>query len=245
MRWGKTMVPAALIAALCPVARAAAGEGPAEVRMTLTEAVEHALEKNEGLVVELESLRSAEAALAGARGAYDPLFEVQGSWERASLPVNSAFSGAPDGRLAPTNRSLGADASVRQLLPTGGEVSVRASAARQTTDGTFTLLSPAYDTSVGVELRQPLLRGRALDAARLNLKVTAAERSRAVASLRREVTETVAAVERTYWALVAAREDVGVREEAVRLAEEQLRETKLRIEKGAAPETEAAQPNSE
>ncbi len=244
MRSPRTMLAAALCSVLLS-AGARAEQGLAEVRMPLKDAVEHALRKNQDLVVQRELLLSADVAVTGAHGAYDPQVEVGGTWEQASPPVNSAFSGAPDGRLSPTNTSLSADASVRQLLKTGGEITLRASASRETTDGTFTLLSPAYGTDLGIELRQPLLRGRSLDAARLSLKVAAAERTRQAASLRREVSETVAAVERGYWTLVAAREQVGVGEEAVRLAEEQLRETLIRIEKGASPETEAAQPRAE
>lgn len=235
----------ALAAALLLAGGAGAAADPTEVRMTLREAVEHALEKNEDLVVEREALAIAEEAVAGARGAYDPQLQVDGNWRRNSPPVNSAFSGAPEGRLSPTNDSVGADVSVQELLPTGGAVTVRTSAARQTTDGIYTLLSPSYSTALGAEFRQPLLRGRALDTARLNLRVASAERTREAASLRREVSEIVAAVERAYWSLVAAREEVAVREEAVRLAEEQLSETKIRIERGASPESEEAQPRAE
>jgi outer membrane protein TolC len=213
--------------------------------LSLREAVALALEKNEGIVIERESLEAAEAALSGAKGAYDPVLEVGTGWRRATEPVNSAFSGAPAGRPSPTIGTANAVASVRQLLPTGGEATLRAAAARETTDGAFTLLSPSYATQVGIELRQPLLRDRAVDAARLTLRVTASDRRQAAASLRREVAETIAAVEEAYWTLAAARRDVEVREQAVRLAEEQLAETQIRIEKGAAPETEIAQPRAE
>jgi outer membrane protein TolC len=124
-------------------------------------------------------------------------------------------------------------------------VTVSASGARDTTDGAFTLLSPSYGTQAGVALRQPLLRDLSTDAARTGIRVAAADRRRAAASLRREVSDTVAAVERAYWTLVAARREVGVRGEAVRLAGEQLAETAVRVEQGAAPETEMAQPRAE
>ena len=75
--------------------------------------------------------------------------------------------------------------------------------------------------------------------------MAAADRDRATASLRREVLETVAAVERAYWNLVAARRAVVVQQETVDLAARQLDETRTRIESGASPETEAAQPRAE
>ena len=77
----------------------------AERTLTLAEAILQGLKKNEGIVIERESLAAAQAGMTGARGAYDPLLEVNGDWTRTTAPVNSAFSGAPSGQSAPTNRS--------------------------------------------------------------------------------------------------------------------------------------------
>jgi outer membrane protein TolC len=236
---------AVLISALLFVWSSQAIEARGERLLRLEEAIAMALEKNEGILIERESLASAESAVSGARGAYDPVLEIQGGWVRSREPVNSAFSGAPVDEFSPRIEVADAGATLRQLLPSGGEISVRALASRGTTDAAFTLLSPAHGSRAGVELRQPLLRDRAVDAARVALRVTASDRDRAEASLRREITETVSAVERAYWTLVATRREVTVREQAVRLAEEQLSETAIRIERGAAPETEIAQPRAE
>jgi outer membrane protein TolC len=233
---------AALLAVVAPMHAAERGN---DHPIRLAEAIERALARNDAIVIERTFAASADAAVEGAQGAYDPILEVTGGWRRETPPVNSAFAGAPDGELSPTTERLEGGAAIRRLLPTGGEVAIRALAARETTNGAFALLSPAYGTSVGVELRQPLLRGRAIDGARLRLRVAASEREQAEALLRREVAETVSAVERAYWTLYAAREQVGVREDAIRLAEEQLQETRLRIESGISPDTEIAQPRAE
>lgn len=244
-------VRAAGIALLAILAAAPTGvaQAPSQPRaerpITLAEAVALALANNEDILVERESLVAAEAAVTGAQGAYDPLLQLDGGWRQSSLPVNSAFSGAPPGRLAPTVESTEANAGVSQLLPTGGVVAVRGAADRTTTDGLFDLLSPSYGTGLGVEFRQPLLRDRTIDGARFQIRVAAADRERAAAGVRREVTDTVAEVERAYWTLVAARRELGVRQEAVGLAGEQLSETDIRIEAGSAPETEVAQPRAE
>jgi outer membrane protein TolC len=217
----------------------------APLPLTLQEAIARALEKNEDIVIERAGRDAAVAAVEGADGAYDPFLGITAGYRESTEPVNSAFSGAPEGQPAPTDERLDADATLSQLLPTGGEVSVRALTSRAETDGAFGLLSPAYGSKVGVELRQPLLRDRAVDAARLTLRVAAADRDRATASLRRQVRDTVAAVEEAYWTLVALHRVVEVGEDTVRLAEEQLAETELRIESGVAPETEISQPRAE
>ena len=233
---------AAAILLACAGPRAATG---AERPLSLDEAIGFALEKNEGIVISRESAASAAAAVSGARGVYNPVFDLSGGWRRAKVPVNSAFAGAPAGEGAPTTEGVEAMAALSQYLPTGGVLSVHATSSRGTTNGTFDLLSPAYQTRVGVELRQPLLRNLFVDPARLSIKVANADRRRSDAELKVEIIETVAAVERAYWNLAAARAQVTVREESVRLAEEQLSETRTRVESGAVPETELAQPRAE
>jgi len=238
-----TFLRAALLAVACVFGLPEVVAG-AERPLTLEEAIALALERNEGIHSERAALAAAEAGVTEAKGAYDPLLEVDGGWRHATEPVNSTFSGTSSGEF-PTTEGADAGMSVRQLLPTGGAVSVRTRVGRTTDDGSYALLSPAYETQVGVELRQPLLRDRAVDAARLSRRVAATDRERAVAALRRMITDTVAAVERAYWGLVAARLEIDVLDEAVRLAEEQLRETESRVESNVLPETEPAQPRAE
>jgi outer membrane protein TolC len=218
---------------------------PAALRLSLEEAVARALERNDDVLIERRLLDSAEAAVLGARGAYDPVVGVSGGWQHTTTPVNSAFSGAPAGAAAPTLEGAEVAATVRRLLPTGGELLLRGAQGRFESDASFDLLSPAWDSQLGAELRQPLWRGREIDPARLGLRVAAADRDRSAALLRRQVIETVAEVERAYWTLLAVRREVAVREEAVDLAAEQLSETGVRIDNGVAPETEIAQPRAE
>jgi len=234
------------LAAFLGLAVAATASSAGEpLDLTLDEAIARSLEKSEGIVIERAGRDAAVAAMDGAHGAYDPLLGVSAGYGRSVAPVNSSFSGAPEGEPAPTNEQLDGAASLSQLLRTGGEVTVRTASSRAETNGAFGLLSPAYGSQVGLEFRQPLLRDRSVDAARLTLRVSAADRDRAVASLRREVRDTVAAVEAAYWRLRAVHRVVEVGEETVRLAEEQLEQTRLRIESGVAPEAEISQPLAE
>lgn len=223
----------------------AAGPAPAAGRpLSLNEAVEMALRRNEGLIIERESLISAKAAVRRARGAYDPVLDLEGSWSRTTEPWIST-SGLTSGVIAPEVESHDAGLSLRQLLPTGGALSLRALGSRTTWGDSVSALSPAYRTRVGAELRQPLFRDRGTDAARLSIRVARAGRAGAAASLRRTVAETVAAVERAYWSLTDVRLAVDVREQAVRLAQEQLQETQHRVDTGDVPKTELAQPRAE
>ena len=230
--------------ALVAVSLAWVATAAAEQPLSLDQAIDMAIRKNEGLVIERESLAASKAAITRAKGAYDPLLTIEGAWSRTTEPLQYP-AGTSTNQIGPELESAEGGASLQQLLPTGGSLSLRARGTRDFTDDPAQVLSPAYRTRVGAELRQPLLRNRTTDAARLNVRVAKADRTGATASLRRVTTETVAATERAYWTLVAARLGVQVREEAVTLAEEQLHETQARVETGSAPKTEVAQPRAE
>jgi outer membrane protein TolC len=203
--------------------------GAAERQLTLNEALAMALDRNETLTIGREQLAASRAAVDAASGANDPT---------TSLQVGNSW-------IVPDNTARSLTMGLRQLLPTGGSLALRARGGRETTNLSLAQLSPAYGTQLGVELRQPLLRDRSIDDARFSVRSAQADRTGAQAALKRTVSETAAATERAYWALVAVRLAVGVKEEAVKLAEEQLQQTQLRIDSGSVPRTELAQPRAE
>jgi len=146
----------ALLRALAIVAGATSASTAAEHPLTLDEAITRSLQKNGDVVVQREGVVTAIAGQLGAKSIYDPVVKATGEWLRQKQPVNSSFSGAPLGQDAATARNLGFSASLEQLLPTGGKVTVRADGTQSFSNGTFALLSPAYFPRVGIELRQPL-----------------------------------------------------------------------------------------
>ena len=237
-------------AAFLLAAALASPPAPAEpptpaVPLTLAEARALALERNVELRVERESAAIAGSGELRARGAYDPVLRADARWRERTDPVNSVLSGAPAGELAPTQRGVGLSLGVVQLLPTGGSFSLSSSVARERTDGVLAVLSPAWTTSIGLEVRQPLLRNRSVDAPRASLRISRIDRGRSAATLRRVASDTVAAVERAFWGLVAARETAEARLSAVALAERQREDVVARVEAGTLSEADLAPPVAE
>lgn len=213
--------------------------------LTLAEAITRALEKNADIVVERESVNIAEANVVRANAAYEPTLRADARLRKHVDPVNSILSGAPPGELAPTVRNLQTSASVVQLLPTGATVSLFSGVSRDETNSIFALLTPSWSTSLGAEVRQPLLQNRRTDPARRAIRIARVDRTRALSSLRRIASEVTAGVERAYWTVTAARRDVEIRESAVRVAEKQREDTKVRIEAGTQAEADLAQTTAE
>src|SRR5262245_18885033 len=202
----------------------------AQDRIGLADATARALEKNHAIRIEREAVTAADARMTTARGAYDPQLNITIGATHHVDPVTRLFSGAPAGDVAPTINDFTSRASITQLLKSGAVATIASSTSRESTNSAFSLFRPAYTTSLGVDLRQPLLRHRAIDPARTSLRVSALDRERSGAVLAQQVLETVSQVERAFWTLVAARRDVETRRGALALAEEQRRDTQVRIE---------------
>ena len=209
--------------------------------LTLKDAIASALARNREIVVERESGIQTREAISRAESAFDAVVRGESRVRDQTLPVISILSGAPPGELAPTSRSVAASASFSRLFTSGGSITASTSLSRDTSNNFLTLVSPAWFTSFGVEARQPLLQGRRIDPARRALRVSRATVDRSDASLRRTVTETVAAVEQAYWILVAARRDVAIRESTMQLADRQRADARVRVEAQVLPESDLAQ----
>lgn len=234
-----------LILALLLASPALLAQAPPPLSLTLDEGTRRALAKNQDIAIEREFVFQADQAVLGTKGAYDPGLAVDGAWRKHTDPVNSLFAGAPDDQLAPKMEGYSLGASLSQYLPTGGTVSVFTALHHDTTNNIFIPLSPAWGTSIGLSLRQPLLKNFSIDPQRQAIRIAAINRDGETAHLRRTITETVAAVENAYWALVATRRAVEVLESSVALAKQQLNETQIRVDAGVLAKTDLAQPNAE
>jgi len=224
---------------------AAATGAAAQEPLTVAEATARALAKNHAIRLERESLAAADARMTGARGEYDPLLRFDVTGRRWRDVNTSLFSGAPAGEVAATNNLFGSSLSITQLFKSGATASLWTSVSRDGTNNVLTLFQPAYLTSLGVDLRQPLLRHRAIDPARAALRATALDRDRSGAAVDRQLLETVAEVEAAYWTLVAARREVEVRRDSVALADQLRSDTDVRIAAGTAAPSDRAQPAAE
>ena len=215
------------------------------VPLTVADATARALERLPEVAIQRDAIAIAAAGETRAEAAYDSVLRIDSRVRTRTDPNNFIFVGAPEGALAPRTNSVQGSVAWSRLFESGATVTGTASTSLEHTNGLLFLLAPAYFTQVGVEVRQPLLGGRRMDPQRRALKVSALDVSRSRAALERLVAETVAAVERAYWAVQATREDVRIRERSLALAEAQREDTAVRIEAGIAAEAELAAPQAE
>jgi outer membrane protein TolC len=206
----------------------------------LTEALKHNFDVRVERYEPEKSLLSLDAAYAG----YDPTLSIAGAHnfnETGGQFVNGFQRPSEVSDANSFNSSLGGS------LPTGLQYDLSGSVSE--TYGSTGGNSP-FDSSggsIGVNLTQPLLKNFWIDGTRLGISAAKNQLKASQQGLRQQLITTVTAVENAYYELIYARENLKVEQEALELAQTQLRDDNQRVqikviaERGGTIEQDEAQ----
>ncbi len=179
-----------------------------QYELSLFECIQRTLANSYRIRVESYNPAISAAQLVEAEAAFDAEFFLDANYANQDRAVATDFdTGQSDTRLG----SMG----LRQLLPTGMQVSTTVRHQRVFTDFPFQVINPVFTTTFVAELRQPLLRGFGLDVNRAQINIRRAERDIAVEQFIQQTRDTLRDVEAAYWSLVEARRNVAILAETV------------------------------
>ena len=219
------------------------GVGATQHKMTLREAIELALGQNLDIEIEKTNRETAAQAFKGAHGFLDTNLRWSPSILSAKIPTSSILMGA-DGILAEHVHTE--NFSVRQMLPwNGAGLGVDFENNRQSTTNPFDSLNPYFNTKLTVSFTQPLLRNRAIDPYRAELKIRRKRLDLSDTDFALRNIDVVTRVEQAYWALAAARQAVDVLSDSVEWARQQLAMTKRMVAAGTQAQVEVSASEAE
>ena len=202
-----------------------------EQKLTLPEAISKVLANDRDLVVYRIATEEAVLNLAGAKGYYDPVFNLNAYRVRTVTPVASLLGGAANGKV--TTKQLYADPELAGEFPwLGGSYRFNFASSRQSTDSTFNTLNPQFPSAATLNLTQPLWRGLHFDQNRYRIQVARSNIELTDQQLRQRVIEVVTQAIEAYWELDFAYRNLSVQIEAVRLAEQQDQSNRRQVEQG-------------
>jgi outer membrane protein TolC len=203
--------------------------GPSAI--SLENVIQGVLANQSDIVVARVARDESKYNVKDALGAYDPLVGVNAFRERQVLPVSSILGGSTTGSL--TTKTLSADPQVSGLSPwLGGSYRLDVSSVKQTSGNEFNILNPIYQTSVNLNVTQPLLRGLFFDVHRHSIQVSRKNVRMSDEQLRLQITSVVTQAIEAYWQLDFARRNLDVQVEAVDLAEQQDASNRRQVEQG-------------
>jgi len=207
-------------------------KGP--IRIIIQEAVLTALENNRSLIVERLNPSIQQTAEEQEQAVFDPVFDAEASAGRIDAQRLAKSGDTIESVVTDTYEG---DLSLKQFFFTGTTVEV--AGTTETTESSL-YVDPFSSTRFGLTVTQALLRGHGADVNLAKLRQARLETRISNYELRGFTESLVAEVETTYWDYALARRRIGIFQESLKLAEQQLRQTKEIIVVGKLAEAEMA-----
>jgi len=227
------------------VATLAAAPGDQVRQLTIDDAVRLALDNNLGIQIARFNPQVQDLSVALARSAWAPNFTTVVQSSSATTPNSSFLSSSTTGQNSTTNGRVASNVGVTQQTPWGGSYSVGWDSTRSTTTNLFSNFSPQLQSSLSVDVRQPLLRNFSIDALRQQVILNEKNRDISDFQLQQTIATTSRAVRNAYWDLAYANALLVVQQQSLDLANESLRETNARIQIGTTPPIDAVEAQAE
>jgi outer membrane protein len=204
------------------------------VQLSLSQAVEIALQQNLGIVVERYTRTQQRLRIIQSLGLYDLVAQATlSAADNQQAVVSTTDAGS-------SNRQV-FNFSFVQRVPTGGDVAFGWNNSRTESNAGVRSTPTSFDSEYTFSYDQPLLRGfgrlaneRSIVIAQTNSRISAQE-------FERIVTTTVQDVENAYWNLVNAREQLVVAQQSLALARELNDRNRIQVEVGTLAPLELVQ----
>lgn len=249
--WRKQGIGITIAASIALPSGVEGGDGQSSVHwLTLQDSIYLALENNLGLEIEGIDIEIQETSIQDALGDFDPSLNFRAIYESIENPQNqrefvaTSTGGDPGTRLF-EEENVRLESSIDGKTPIGTEWSLVAESDQLKNtlniDRPPSLYYPEYDTFVGLRLTQPLMKDFGVKAQMAKVHLAVADRKLADIDWQRNLRETVAEIAKSYYDLIFAREDEGIKRSSIGLAEELAEGNRKRLEEGVASAIEVRQ----
>jgi outer membrane protein len=204
------------------------------LKLTITEAILLCLENNRSLVVQRLNPSIQQTFEDQERAVFDPetSAEISAGKEKGE---RLARSGSETEDF--TTEAVEGIISMEQYFPTGTTVVLGAGTQK---DDSSLYDDIFYSTRLGITVTQALLKGFGIDANLARLRQVRLDRRMSEYELRGFTESLIAELERTYWDYALARRQIEIVEESLKVARQQLNETKELITVGRLAKAELA-----
>lgn len=207
------------------------------LELTMWEAIEIALRRNYGLVIERYNLEESGFRLTENMGIYDLNFTADLSKSSETQPSASNLDGAE----ISVRDSSGLNLGIEQLNRIGGTFELDMLNSKAESNSFFSTLNPSYRVDLDATYRQPLLRDLGHLATNRNLIIATNNLEVSRETFEQQIIEVVRTVGVNYWTLAEAIQQYAVAEEALRLAEELHEQNKVKVDVGTLAPLELVQ----
>ncbi len=240
----KTRFTTALILVMAIIAAggpaAAQEKGPGPLKMTLAECIARAFERDPEILAEALGPDISRQALQQEKDIFLPTLGMNYSKEAQTVLGTWGIEG--------TNYRYKYDYflfSLDQKLPTGASLSLQFTNTMYDTGRSYTVINPAYGSTLRVTASQPLLKGFGATAAKWGIRKAEKALDSAHAALEIKLADAVYLIETAYWDLVNTRENLEVLEKTLERSRAILAKAREAARIGAKSELEVMNAETE
>jgi outer membrane protein TolC len=202
------------------------------IPLSLEQAIGLTLANNQDLNVTVNAAESTRYTLFQAQGIYDPLLTASISRSHTEQPFRAAVN---------TTDSTDGRSQVSQLAPTGGIFALGFTANKTTNNSSFNIVNPSYASGIQLSMVQPLLRNFGPKTTTWLIRIARNTRDSSYQDFVRSVQTVVNSVEQAYWDLSYAIQNLEVKKESLRIAQDLNRITRIKIDVGSLAPIEITQ----
>jgi outer membrane protein TolC len=206
---------------------------PSELQLTLEQCRALTMANSLELKVQLISPTIAAQRVSEEESRFEAAFFSNMSYVKADTPVASRLD-LVGSRVDASSMDYG----LRIPLRTGGTITFDLADRRTKTNVEYPTFNPSYNSDASLSISQPLLRGAGTRANTYAIRIAEYERQITDARTKLEVIRVIAAVDRVYWRLYAARRELDVRRQQYDLAKAQLEQAGRFVSSGERPSIE-------
>ena len=208
---------------------------PQKLELILEECRALAMANNLSLKVQLIAPAIAAQTVSEQEAKFEAAFVANASYTKTDTPTETTLA-------ASSADASNVDLGVQIPLRTGGTVTFDVIDRRLKTDEVSSefekSLNPRYSNDFSVSISQPLLRNAGNRANTHSIRIAEYDRRISEAQTKLEVIRVIAAADRAYWRLYAARKDLTVRKQQYDLARAQLEQARRFVDSGERAQVE-------
>jgi outer membrane protein TolC len=213
--------------------------------LTRTQAISGALSQNYDIQIKTYDEEAAQALARQAHGAFDPVFNAEGSYEDIRNPQNTqdfiATGGTPEEILNGTPRIFRENNEHYKLaldgkIPTGMQYEIKtqldilSNTLNQTSP--LSLFTPEYQSFTGVTISQPFLRGFGTDVNNSEIRAAIVNKLAARYQVQDQMLTTISQVLQSYYQLTYLTKELEAKREDRDLGIRLVRDRFQSLEKG-------------
>src|SRR5437588_1205726 len=211
------------------------------VPLSMNDAIRKALQNNNDIEVARDDVRYNEQVLRSLQGVYQPVFSVTPQIIKNIAPQQSTLGGSGSSGTTKTTMFNLSPSLTKIFEKGGGTYTVSFANSRTNTSSSFSLINPYYSSNLSLQISQPLLRNRSIDANRHSIRVQKKRLEQTDSDFRQRTIAIISQVQAAYWNLVFALRNQQNQLDSLNLARQNMRNIEAQISAGAKAPLDRAQ----